>query len=246
MGKRILLTLMVLIVPVPIFAGVIVDDHFTGNAGNSNPTNWVTAFGTGTVNESGTVLTLTNSADADPFALRHASTFDPRSTTTTMAVTVSSLSSGNRSALFGVAGPGSTGIVLLDLNENGDLTVQASPNGPSNLELANVTTVSSATNLTVTLVFDNDSFRVTTSEGFSGADTAYSSVFTNFANLDSFGTSTSAVVAAGGSSSDSVTVGIDRVTLQTADSQTGATIPEPSSLALLAFCSGLFGLRRRR
>ncbi|MDA1018528.1 MAG: hypothetical protein O3A00_29230, partial [Planctomycetota bacterium] len=181
--------------------GTIVDDHFTGNSGGV-PAAWSVVFGDGTSVESGTLLTITDST-SDPTVLSSSLFFDPQGTTTTITASISSLTAETgRSLSFGIIGSNNS-IFLVGLGVDGNLRLSADPdafNPPNSEELTLAASGIATSSIDITLVFDADSFQVTTSGGFDSTDTAFT--FTNFTPSD-LGTSVRGLIVNGGANDPS-------------------------------------------
>ncbi len=90
---------LLLVPPQPVSATIVFDDHFTGDSGGI-PANWSRLFGTGTVVEAGTTVTLGQDGVGDDVAIGSDATVDPSSGTVTIETDFDGIAGQGMSGLF--------------------------------------------------------------------------------------------------------------------------------------------------
>ena len=217
-----------------IQAATVIDDHFSGNSGGT-PANW-SSLGGGTVVESTTTVTFTDTTSFGTGILS-SSSYNPQSTTTTMVADLTGFSgTGEQQAFVSMVSDTFNYFHAVIRNTGAVHAYSDLGGGFVDHSLGTITGYSGgAVQMTVTM--DGDSFSIQTDVGsFDTGDTLYSNTTLGFSSLAGMGTSVSpALIALGGDSKAT----FDRIVVST------EPIPEPSSLALITI--GLFlGTTRRQ
>lgn len=221
-------------------AALILDDHFTGNSGGV-PANWAVPsnVNSGTVVESGTEVSM-SAASEDGIAIVSDASYSPQGVQTTVVVTATI--DADAHAIFGIVDGSPVGQFLIaDLGGDGSVRVAAANSfagEPPQYLGSNIPSFTGGT-LQVTLVFDSDSFSLSTDFGsYTTGDILYASVPLTGFSFSGLGTSMHPALSAGGTAGSAA---FDRITLTTA-------VPEPETamLTLIGAAAGARFLRRRR
>ncbi|MBN1552934.1 hypothetical protein JW979_15780 [bacterium] len=169
----------------PAFGYTFLDDDFDGNSGGV-PSGWSINFGTGSVVEHDSVVTITDNASGNIMIIYDASSFNPQGEVSTIVTNVDVLSaSGGNFPFFqtGIVGSdpfGEHDFIFARLKLDGTLSINSAQDGiHEEVELNVFPQPFTFSEITITLIVDDDSFQVITDNPiFDSGDLLYSTTFT--------------------------------------------------------------------
>jgi hypothetical protein len=194
--------------PQPALATIVFDDHFTGDSGGI-PTNWYRIWGTGTVIEAGTTVTLGQDGVGDDASIGSDATIDPSSGTVRIETDFVGIVSQAGSGLFVPPAGFPVTCFICDIRlEDGRIEVGGSNAGGDDWYIVGHLVGYAGGPIRLAVILEPTWFSVSTdSPPFSSGPIDYTTAFATFTR-DDLGTAASAALAVLGDPAYSI---VDRI-----------------------------------